>query len=272
MLDIALIQLNAGPDIAGNLDQAEALIRKAAESGEVKFILTPENTCHMRGDAKTRLETSPSESQHPALFRFAKLAQELRVNLLLGSIAVRVSDDKIANRSYMFDAHGGIVAKYNKIHLFDAFLDNNEHYLESNTVQAGEKLVIADLDIGKIGMTICYDIRFPYLYRALAKAGASMITVPAAFTVPTGKAHWETLLRARAIETGCFLLAPAQTGEHEGGRQTWGHSMVINPWGEVIARAGDGIGILKASLDLSAVDKARKAVPSLMHDRVLGEF
>lgn len=272
MLDVALIQMNSGPDIAGNLEQAETLIRRAAEDPETKFILTPENTCHMRAKAEDRVASSLPESEHPALFRFSCLAQELRVSILLGSIAVRVANDKVANRSYIFNADGNIVAKYNKIHLFDAFLDNNENYFESATVQPGLKPVIADMEFGRVGMTICYDIRFSYLYRALAKAGASIITVPAAFTVPTGKAHWEVLLRARAIETGCFILAPGQTGEHEGGRRTWGHSMVVAPWGEVLAKAGEGQGILRAKLDLAEVDKARRAVPSLLHDRALGEF
>jgi predicted amidohydrolase len=267
-LDVALIQMTSGPDIGANLAMLEPMIRDAAGQG-AQFILTPENTCHMRANAMDKLASSPGEAGHPALTLMAGLAKELQVHILLGSIAVKVSDDKIANRSYLFNSNGDIVAKYDKIHLFDVVLSGKESYKESRLVQPGAKPVNAETDFGKVGLTICYDVRFPYLYRALAKAGASIITVPSAFTVPTGQAHWETLLRARAIETGCFILAPAQTGEHEGGRRTWGHSLIINPWGGVIAQAGDKPDILTARLDLSEVEKARQAIPSLLHDRVL---
>jgi GrxC family glutaredoxin len=267
ILDVALLQMCSGPDIEANMEAVETMIRRAAGDG-AQFILTPENTCHMRYPATRKLESSPVESMHPMLFRIATLAQELQVSILLGSISVKVSETRVQNRSYIFDTSGNIVAKYNKIHLFDA-APGNERYTESMLVQSGNKAVIADMDFGKVGMTVCYDLRFPYLYRMLAKAGTYILTVPSAFTAITGQAHWETLLRARAIETGCFVLAPAQTGEHEGGRKSWGHSMVVNPWGTVVARAGGGPGILKAQIDLSEVDDVRRSIPALMHDRAV---
>ncbi len=266
MLSVALVQMNSGPQIADNLDIAETLIREAAGKG-AEFILTPENTCHMRQPATSKLQSSPPEKDHQALPRFAALARELGVSILLGSVSVKVSEDKIANRSYCFDDKGGIVASYDKVHLFDVALANNETYKESALVRPGEKAVVADLPFGRIGFTVCYDLRFPHLFRTLAQAGASIITVPSAFTVPTGQAHWETLLRARAIETGCYILAPAQTGTHEGGRKTWGHSLVADPWGAVVAQAGDETGLVMAEIDLDKVAQARMAVPSLTHDR-----
>lgn len=266
MTRVALIQLTSGPDIAGNLRVAERMIRDAAADG-ADFILTPENTCHMVFPAQSKLDSSPAEADHPAVALFADLARELGVTLLLGSIAVKVAADKIQNRSYLFDLQGTVAARYDKIHLFDAMLPNNETYLESALVRPGEKAVVADMAFGKVGLTICYDLRFAGLYRALAQAGASIITVPAAFTVPTGRAHWETLLRARAIETGCFVLAPAQTGEHAGGRRTWGHSMVIDPWGAVLAEGGEEPCTVTADIDLAKVAEARSALPALEHDR-----
>ena len=266
MIDVALLQMTAGPVIADNLNAAEGMIRDAAAGG-ARFILTPENTCHMVFPMQEKLRTTPVEADNPIVKRFSELARELNVTILLGSIAVKVAANTIQNRSYLFNAKGDIVAKYDKIHLFDVSLPNGELYKESALVQPGGDAVVADAGFAKIGMTICYDIRFAQLYRMLAKAGASIITVPSAFTVPTGQAHWETLLRARAIETGCYILAPAQTGEHAGGRLTWGHSMVVDPWGAVVAQGGSEVGIITARLDLSAVEKARQSVPSLLHDR-----
>ncbi|MBU0800194.1 MAG: carbon-nitrogen hydrolase family protein, partial [Alphaproteobacteria bacterium] len=174
---------------------------------------------------------------------------------------------KIANRSLLFDAHGDIAAMYDKIHLFDVDLPTGEKHRESDVVEPGTRAVVADTPWGGVGMTICYDVRFAYLYRALAQQGAKIITVPAAFTVPTGRAHWETLLRARAIETGSYIIAPAQCGSHQGGRATYGHSLVVSPWGEVIADGGDAPGITVATLDMNAVDTVRNAIPALTHDR-----
>ncbi|HEY8190056.1 MAG TPA: carbon-nitrogen hydrolase family protein [Micavibrio sp.] len=266
MLKVALLQLNSGPEIAGNLAIAENMIRQAVGRGAA-FILTPENTSHMVPTPEEKLRTSPDEAHHPALPLFSGLAKELGVWILAGSLAVKVTDDRVANRSYLFSSQGGIAARYDKIHLFDVDLPTGESHRESRSVRPGDRATIAETPWGKVGMSICYDLRFAALYRALAQGGAGILTVPSAFTVPTGQAHWETLLRARAIETGSFVLAPAQTGTHAGGRRTYGHSLIVGPWGEVIADGGEDIGITMADLDLSAIGRARTAIPSLLHDR-----
>ena len=264
---VALVQLNAGPDIAENIIAAETLIREAAANG-AQFILTPENTCHIRRPATEKLKSAKAIEGHPVVTRFAALAKELGVWIMAGSISVLLPEQKILNRSILIDAHGNIVADYDKIHLFDVDLPTGEVHRESTVVKPGEKAVVADTPWGKVGMSICYDLRFASLFRALSKAGASILTVPAAFTVPTGKAHWHTLLRARAIENGAFVLAPAQVGTHEGGRETYGHSLIIDPWGTILAEAdGENIGIIMAELDMDAVKTAREAIPALLHDR-----
>lgn len=265
-LNVALIQMNSGAEVSANLKTAEAMIRQAAGQG-AKFICTPENTCHILSPQDRKLASCSDEQNHPALPLFAELAKELGVWILVGSLGIKVSPDKIANRSYLFGVNGDIVAKYNKIHLFDVDLPTGESHRESKVVQAGDKAVIAPTLFGGVGMSICYDLRFAALYRFLAQNGASILTVPAAFTVPTGQAHWEVLLRARAIETGSFVLAPAQCGTHDGGRKTYGHSMIIDPWGVVLAEGGDEVGIISVTLDLSAVSRARNAIPALQHDR-----
>jgi len=248
----------------------EPLIRQAAATG-TKFILTPEgsNLLEQRRDRRGLAITD--EDQDLVVLGLRRLAAELGVWLLIGSAIVRsghTADDRAANRSLLIDANGGIVARYDKLHVFDVDLANGETYRESSTIRPGDGAVVADTPWGRLGMTVCYDIRFPHLYRQLAKAGATMISVPAAFTVPTGEAHWETLLRARAIETGAFVLAPAQGGAHEDGRRTWGRSTVVSPWGEILARADDDApGVLYATLDMAAVEKARTSVPALRHDR-----
>jgi predicted amidohydrolase len=265
----ALLQLSSGPDIAENLAVAETMARRAAQAG-AQFILTPENTCHILSPATEKLRTSPVAEAHGALPQFSALARELGVWMLLGSISIRLPGDRIANRSYLIAANGDIVANYDKIHLFDVDLPTGERHRESELVAPGARAVVADTPWGGVGLSICYDLRFAHLYRAMAKKGAKIMTVPAAFTVPTGQAHWETLLRARAIETGSFIIAPAQTGEHQGGRKTYGHSLVVSPWGEVIADGGEEAGIVYATLDMGAVDKARAAIPALAHDRDFG--
>ena len=213
VIKTALIQLNCGPDIEKNTDDASSLIREAAEKG-AKFILTPENTCHMRFPAEAKFKSAYSEEEHPALIAYQALSKELGVFLLVGSLSIIVDDKKIANRSYLLSDKGEVIASYDKIHLFDVDLPTGESHRESDNVKAGSRAIIADLPFARLGMSICYDVRFAYLYRELAQKGASILAVPAAFTVPTGIAHWETLLRARAIETGSFVLAPAQCGEH----------------------------------------------------------
>lgn len=267
MVQVALLQLNAGPDITENLKAAEVLVREAALSG-AKFILTPENTCHMISPQSEKLKTSLPEEGHPAIVLFSALAKELSVWISVGSIAVKVSNDKIANRGYMFNDKGEVTAQYDKIHLFDVDLPTGEKHRESNVVKPGDKVVVVPTPFGKVGMAICYDLRFADQFRALAKAGAEILIVPSAFTVPTGQAHWEPLLRARAIENGCFVLAAAQTGEHHGGRRTYGHSLAVSPWGVVLADGGEDTGIVMVDLDLAAVKTAREAIPSLQHDRV----
>jgi len=266
IVKVGLVQMSAGPDIAENIIAAETLIREAAAKG-AQFILTPENTCHIRRPATEKLKSAKSLEGHPVIVRFAALAKELGVWIMAGSISVLLPEQKILNRSIMIDANGNIVAEYDKIHLFDVDLPTGEVHRESTTVKPGERAVIAETPWGKVGMTICYDLRFASLFRALAKGGATILTVPAAFTVPTGKAHWHTLLRARAIENGAFVLAPAQCGTHEGDRKTYGHSLIIDPWGVILADAGEETGVIVADLDLNAVKTAREAIPALLHDR-----
>ncbi|MEM7651180.1 MAG: carbon-nitrogen hydrolase family protein [Pseudomonadota bacterium] len=262
----ACIQICSGPDINDNLKAADTLIREAAAKG-AQLIATPENTDQIRRYAKGRFETSGDMETHVAISHFSKLAEELGIYLLIGSIGVKAETQKLLNRSILFSPKGQIIQTYDKIHMFDVTLSRSEFYKESNDIEAGEAAVIAEIDDVKLGMGICYDLRFPHLWRDLAKNGAQILSAPAAFTVPTGKAHWEVLLRARAIETGCFVIAPAQTGEHEGSRKTFGHSMIISPWGEILAEMGSEIGIIVADLDLNEVDKAHSAIPALTHDR-----
>jgi predicted amidohydrolase len=266
---VALVQLNVGSSIGENVKVTEALIREAAKEG-AKFILTPENTCHIRNPAIEKLKSSYYVDAHPNIEHFSSLAHELGIWLLVGSMTIKISDDKVANRSFLFDNKGKVAATYDKIHLFDVDLSTGESHRESDNVLAGDKAVIANTPWCDIGLTICYDLRFSYLYRHLAKQGAKIICAPAAFTVPTGMAHWEVLLRARAIETGSFILAPAQCGEHEGGRKTYGHSLIVGPWGQVLADAGDSTGLISCDLDLSLVDQARESIPALLHDRQFG--
>ena len=267
MFKAACIQMTSSADIAENLAYAETKIREAAKNGAT-LIVTPENTCHIVMPAINKLKSAPAEADHPALPQFKKLAKELGVWILLGSITVKVSDTKLSNRSYLFSPAGDIAAQYNKIHLFDVQLPTGEVHRESDLIAPGDTTVVADTALGKIGMTICYDVRFAQLYRRLAKQGAQILAVPSAFTVPTGQAHWEVLLRARAIETGSYVIAAAQTGEHMGGRKTYGHSMIISPWGEIISEAGSSPEIIYGDIDLTAVDRARTAIPALQHDRL----
>ncbi len=269
-LDIALIQTRTPATADAALAHVEPLIRRAASEG-ARFILTPEGTNLLEQRRDRRGLAISDEDQDVAVIGLRHLAAELGVWLLIGSAIVKSghpADDRAANRSLLIDPNGTITARYDKLHVFDVDLPNGETYRESATIRPGDQAGLAETPWGKLGMTVCYDLRFPHLFRQLAKAGACMIAVPAAFTVPTGQAHWETLLRARAIETGCFVLAPAQGGAHEDGRKTWGRSTVVGPWGEVIARADhDDPCVLHAQLDMGAVAKARTSVPQLLHDR-----
>lgn len=268
---VGLVQLTSGDDPAANLGPTEALVRAAAAGG-ADWVLTPEVTNIVSSSRALQQRVVVEEGADPTLARLRSVAAETGVWLLIGSLALRLpGEDRFANRSFLIDPTGAIVARYDKIHMFDVALGGAETYRESEAFRPGARAVVADTPWGRVGLTICYDIRFPALHRALAQAGAGILTVPAAFTVPTGRAHWEVLLRARAIETGAYVLAPAQSGDHaitEGRpRATWGHSLVVAPWGEVIAEAPDGPGVTYADLDLSQVAQARTRIPSLMHDR-----
>jgi deaminated glutathione amidase len=262
----ACVQLRSSDDVAENIRTTSELIREAKAKG-AQLVATPENTTLMAPDGGAKLERSFSEDADPALPAFRALAEELGIWLLIGSLAIKVSDTKTANRSFLIDPKGRIAARYDKIHLFDVDLPSGEKYRESNTVAGGNRAVLADLPWGKVGLTICYDLRFPLLYRALSQAGAFLLTVPSAFTETTGKAHWHELLRARAIENGAFVVAPAQGGTHANGRKTYGHSLIIAPWGEILAEGGVDPGVIVADIDPALSADARARVPNLMHDR-----
>lgn len=266
-----LVQMRSGRTIEANVRDATALIREAAAGG-AQYVQTPEVTTQMERDrAKQMIETRP-EAGNPSLAHFQTVARELKIWLHIGSMAVAVDNGQMANRAFLIGPTGAIAAKYDKIHMFDVALPNGETYRESKMFRPGSEAVLADVAISdsvhvKLGMTICYDLRFPGLYRALAQAGAQVLAIPAAFTKPTGEAHWLTLMRARAIENGCYVIAAAQAGKHENGRETYGHSVVVAPWGEVVAEAGSEPGVMFAEIDLGKVIEARTQVPSLLHDR-----
>jgi len=271
-MKVALVQLTSGNDPEQNLHLVEKYIREA-QAGGATFILTPETTNIISASRKQQAEVLCLEAEDPTLTRLRDVAVELGIWLLIGSLGLKTgdADGRFANRSFLIAPDGKIQARYDKIHMFDVDLGNGESYRESTAYRAGTKACMAKTDIGNIGMTVCYDMRFPALFRALGQAGADIITAPAAFTVPTGRAHWETLLRARAIENGCFVLAPAQVGTHDCGgtprRQTYGHSLAISPWGKVLADGGETQGVTFVDLDLNDVAKARAKIPSLLHDR-----
>ena len=268
-LTVSCIQISSVPELAENLKTAEGLIRQAKEQG-AEMVILPENVGCMARERKVKLSQAYPEPEHPAVLKFAALARELKLWIVGGSLSVMPPEnasDKMANRSLVFNPFGAIVGRYDKIHLYDATPKPGEIYRESGEIIPGDKAVLVDTPWGKLGLSICYDVRFPHLYRTLAQAGAVMLSVPAAFTQTTGKVHWHVLLRARAIETGCFVFAPAQTGTHDGGRKTYGHSLIISPWGDVLADGEDKVGIITAKIDLNKVAEARKAIPALKHDR-----
>jgi len=262
----ALVQLRAGRSIAPNLDQAEALVRQAAKGG-AHYVQTPENTALMELEPALVLKQVQPETESVPLARLRALAGELGIWLHVGSLGIEIDEARVANRSYLIDPQGEIAARYDKLHMFDVDLANGESYRESQYYGPGAKAVLADLPFGRLGMTICYDLRFPALYRALATAGANLIAVPAAFTKQTGQAHWHVLVRARAIETGAFVFAATQGGLHENGRETFGHSMIVSPWGEILAEAGEDPGVVFADIDLALSGVARARIPSLQHGR-----
>ena len=265
-LKAALIQLTTGNKPEEAIVDLSDMICAAANGG-AKFISTPETSHLMEMNRKQVLANACYENEDEGLKRLCRLADELNVWLHIGSLIIKVADDKLANRSFLINSDGKITARYTKLHLFDVDLGGGEIYRESALYQPGDAGVIADTPWGKLGMAICYDLRFPSLFRAYAEAGADILLVPSAFTKPTGEAHWHTLLRARAIENGAFVLAAAQTGLHATGRETYGHSLAIDPWGKVITDAGQAPGVYYADVDLNEVAKVRKRMPSLQHGR-----
>ncbi len=264
---VGLIQMNSGVEPDANLDAAETRIRAAAEQGAT-LVLTPEATNIVQRDGdKLRAAVKPPDAD-PSIPRLAALARELKIWLVAGSLMVKAEDGRVANRSHLFGPDGAVAAVYDKIHLFDVDFGDGESYAESANVRPGGAAVVAQTPWGSLGLSVCYDLRFPALYRRLAQSGASLLSAPSAFTRRTGEAHWEVLLRARAIENGAFVFAPAQGGRHEDGRATWGRSMIVGPWGEVIAKLDhDEPGVLVAEIDTAAVAAARRNIPSLGHDR-----
>jgi predicted amidohydrolase len=263
---VGLIQMRSGLEPERNLTDALALIGEAKQAG-ADYVLTPEMTNILALKREHLFAKIVAEENDPTLAAMRETARKLGIYVHIGSIAIKASHDKAWNRSFLIDRKGDLIARYDKIHMFDVDLAGGESYRESNNYRAGELAVVADLPWGRLGMTICYDLRFPALYRALAEAGASFLAIPSAFTRQTGEAHWHVLQRARAIENGCFVLAAAQGGRHENGRDTYGHSLVVDPWGRIIAEGGTEPGVVIAEIDPAEVATARGRVPSLNHGR-----
>jgi predicted amidohydrolase len=263
---VACLQMQTGNDLEANLDTVRAMTRTAAENG-ARFVLTPEYALMMDGSGRIMRERALEADGTPALPNLQALAKELSVWILVGSLTLKTSADRIANRSYLIAADGGVVASYDKIHMFDVTLPDGKVIRESSAYCPGERATIADTPWGRIGLTVCYDLRFPHLYRALAKAGARYLTIPSSFQRATGKVHWHTLIKARAIENACFVFAPAMCGEHPGNRTSYGHSLIVDPWGDVLADGGDQPGVVYADIDPARVDRVRSMLPCLEHDR-----
>ncbi|WP_407049586.1 carbon-nitrogen hydrolase family protein [Methyloraptor flagellatus] len=263
----ALVQMTATRSPAENAEAAGELVRRAAGDGAV-YVQTPENTNIIEHEPERLFAALTDEASDPTLAHLRAVARDLGIWLHIGSLAIKVAEAKAANRAFVIAPDGSIAARYDKIHLFDVELAGGESYRESARIRPGAQAVAVDLPWGRLGLSICYDVRFPQLYRTLAQeGGAEILAVPAAFTRQTGEAHWQTLLRTRAIENGAFVLAAAQGGTHETGRQTYGHSIIIDPWGRVLAEAGTEPGVIAADIDLSEVAKVRGRIPALTHDR-----
>ncbi|MEM7427728.1 MAG: carbon-nitrogen hydrolase family protein [Pseudomonadota bacterium] len=262
----ACIQNNATPDVHENIETCIRHTRAAAADG-ARLICLPEYFSGLETEDGKLHPVHYIEAEHPVIPAFAEEARSLGVHILLGSLGVTAEDGRIYNRSYLLDAGGKVVARYNKIHMFDVRLDDDTVIQESATISPGDEAVLAPTPWGLLGLSVCYDLRFPMLYRELAQTGAKMLAVPAAFTKITGQAHWHVLNRARAIENGAFVIAPCQHGELHGGGECFGHSLIVAPWGEVLADGGDGEGYIVAEIDLAKADEARSKVPSLSHDR-----
>lgn len=252
--------------MAANIEAASDLIRQAANQGAT-FISTPEMTHILQRSGHKLFEAITDEDNDPGVKAFGTLAKELGIELLIGSLAIQTGERRAANRAFLFGPDGAIKARYDKIHLFDVAISESETWKESRIYDSGDRAVLAPINGATLGLSICYDLRFARLFRQYATSGAQIIAVPAAFTKPTGKAHWHTLLRARAIETGSFIIAPAQGGDHADGRSTFGHSLIVNPWGEVIAELDhDMPGVLLADINLSEVKAARNKIPAWSHN------
>jgi len=263
----ACVQNTAERDVAPTMATLSDLIRRARDAGG-DLIMTPEVCAMLEPRRKLAATKVELEESNAALAMFKDLAKETGAWILVGSMAVKLSDgDRFANRSFLVTPEGDVTAKYDKINMFDVDVAEGESYRESKGYRPGDHATLAATPWGALGMTVCYDMRFPYLYRELAKAGADFLAAPSAFTVPTGRAHWHVLLRARAIENGCFMFAPAQVGEHAEGRKSYGHSLIVDPWGEVLADGGEDVGFVTAKIDVSKVAEARAKVPSLFNDR-----
>lgn len=262
----AMIQMRSGVTPAANAEAAMRMIGEAKNAG-ADYVLTPEMTNILAARREQLFSAIVEEERDPSLAAFRELARKLGITVHVGSLAIKLSHDRAANRAFVIDPKGEIIARYDKIHMFDVDLAGGESYRESNSYRPGELAVLADLPWGRLGVTICYDLRFPALYRALAEAGATMLAIPSAFTRQTGEAHWHVLMRARAIENGCFVFAAAQAGKHESGRETFGHSLIVDPWGRTLAEGGSEPGLVMAEIDPAEVSKARARIPSLEHGR-----
>ncbi|MGD0420776.1 MAG: carbon-nitrogen hydrolase family protein [Xanthobacteraceae bacterium] len=263
---VGLVQMRSGVDPQANLATALVAIEEAARAGAA-YVLTPEMTNIMEVKRERLFATIADEELDPTLAALREAAREFSIYVHIGSLAVKVLPDKAVNRSFLIDRRGNVIARYDKIHMFDVDLANGESYRESRNYRPGDLAVVADLPWGRLGITVCYDLRFPALYRALAEAGASFFSIPSAFTRQTGEAHWHALIRARAIENGCFVFAAAQGGKHENGRETFGHSLVVDPWGQILAEGGTEPGLILADIDPAQVAAARSRIPSLHHGR-----
>ena len=262
----AMIQMRSGLTPSANVDAAVKMIGEAKAAGAT-YVQTPEMTNILAGNRQQLFAAVVEESADPSLAALREVARKFGIYIHVGSLAIKVTSERAANRAFLIDPKGEIVARYDKIHMFDVNLDKGESYRESNNYRPGEIAVLADLPWGRLGVTICYDLRFPALYRAQAEAGAIMLAIPSSFTQQTGAAHWHVLMRARAIENGCFVFAAAQGGRHESGRDTYGHSLIVDPWGRILAEGGSEPGVLTAEIDIAEVAKARGRIPSLEHGR-----
>jgi predicted amidohydrolase len=262
----AMIQMRSGLKPGTNIDDAVRMIGEANSAG-AEYVLTPEMTNILVAKREQLFAAVVEEEADASLATLRELARKLGIYIHIGSLAIKISPDRAANRSFLVSPKGDIAARYDKIHMFDVDLTGGESYRESRNYRPGELAVLADLPWGRLGLTVCYDLRFPALYRALAEAGATMLTIPSAFTKQTGEAHWHVLIRTRAIENGCFVFAAAQGGKHENGRETYGHSLIVDPWGRILAEGGIEPGVVMAEIDPAEVANARARIPSLQHGR-----